>query len=71
MKKVEYSCNLCLETKTTNELTCLKWGFPEITNKPETQRFHLTHNINDSEKHICDNCVNEVKAFNNIEFKAP
>jgi len=57
MKKVEYFCNLCGEKKEPKELQTLVFKCDIIP-----QRYViLKDSVNQSDKHICNNCVSLIK----------
>lgn len=57
MKKIEYSCNLCRETKTVSELTALYFKCGIIP-----QRYVLDKSrVADCDKHICNGCIQIIK----------
>lgn len=56
MKKVEYCCDLCKETKPKAELNCMYFKCSIIP-----QRYILSKDLDGSDKHICDDCIELIK----------
>lgn len=61
MKQIKYYCDLCREQKGITELYCLNFDSTEIP-----QRYKLIKDIKSADKHICLDCLKEIK---NLEIK--
>ena len=57
-KNITYKCNLCLDIKKPEVLYCVYYGI--IPNESPKQGYYLTTNLNNSDKHICLDCISMI-----------
>lgn len=58
MKKVEYKCNMCNQVKHVGCLMSFYWESGIIP-----QRYTLRSDLDISDSHICDECINVIVSF--------
>lgn len=60
MKKITYTCNLCLDQYKSGDLFCLYWD-STIKTGDTFGAYKLENFVDKSDKHICVNCVKIIK----------
>lgn len=58
MKEVKYKCNLCGEVKQPEDMKCMYWCSNIIP-----QRYVINGSLDNSDKHICLDCLEVVKKY--------